>query len=133
VDGHGGVGGERGGQVARGGLDGATYAWGEEFTPAGRFMANTWQGEFPVQNTQQDGYVGTSPVGAFPPGGYGLLDMIGNVWEWTCDWCQPHAEISHACCTVTRPAARMAQPMDTGTSHLGFRCIVRPQAGSDEY
>ena len=72
--------------AARGGLDGATYAWGEEFMPQGRPMANTWQGEFPWQNRLEDGYEGTSPVGAFPPNGYGLYDLIGNVWEWTSDW-----------------------------------------------
>ena len=72
--------------AARGGLDGAEYAWGDELTPGGRQMANTWQGEFPHQNLAQDGYRRTSPVTAFPPNGYGLHDMIGNVWEWTCDW-----------------------------------------------
>jgi formylglycine-generating enzyme required for sulfatase activity len=72
--------------AARGGLDGATYAWGEQFIPGGRWMANTWQGEFPVENTRADGYEGTAPVGQFPPNGYGLFDMIGNVWEWTSDW-----------------------------------------------
>src|SRR5436309_2920447 len=72
----------------RGGLDGATYVWGEDFTPGGRWMANTWQGEFPVQNTRDDGYDDTSPVGRFPPNGYVLVDMIRNVWEWTADWYQ---------------------------------------------
>jgi sulfatase modifying factor 1 len=152
--------------AARGGLDGAEFAWGDEFTPDGTWMANTWQGEFPVQNLKQDGYEGTAPVGIFPANGYGLLDMIGNVWEWTTDWYQSHAETSHACCTIDnprggdlersydpqspltriprrvmkggshlcspnycrryRPAARMPQTIDTSTSHLGFRCILRP-------
>jgi formylglycine-generating enzyme required for sulfatase activity len=151
--------------AARGGLDGAEFAWGEELTPGGAWMANTWQGEFPIQNLREDGYEGTAPVGSFPPNGYGLVDMIGNVWEWTTDWYQSHADISHACCTVDsprggerelshdpaltgvriprkvmkggshlcapnycrryRPAARMPQAIDTATSHLGFRCIVR--------
>src|SRR6476661_7005464 len=72
--------------AARGGLDGAPYAWGDELTPGGRPVANTWQGEFPWQNEKLDGYEGTSPVGVFPPNGYGLYDMCGNVWEWTSDW-----------------------------------------------
>ena len=72
--------------AARGSLDGAEYAWGNEFAPRGRAMANTWQGDFPWNNLLLDGYEGTSPVDAFPPNGYGLLDMIGNVWEWTTDW-----------------------------------------------
>jgi len=155
--------------AARGGLDGAEFAWGDELNPDGRWMANTWQGEFPIQNTQDDGYEGTSPVGAFPANGYGLYDMIGNVWEWTADWYTRHDVSDHACCGGTdrsgrhedddrqqsidqrdpariprkvmkggshlcapnycrryRPSARMAQPVDTSTSHLGFRCITRP-------
>lgn len=68
--------------AARGGLDGAEYAWGDDRTPDGVVMANTWQGSFPYRNT---GWGGTSPVGSFPPNGYGLMDMIGNVWEWTSD------------------------------------------------
>ena len=72
--------------AARGGLDGAEFAWGDELTPGGRWMANTWQGEFPVRDTGQDGYRGTSPAGACPANGYGLPDMIGSVWEWTADW-----------------------------------------------
>jgi formylglycine-generating enzyme len=75
--------------AARGGLDGADYAWGNELTPNGRHMANTWQGEFPLYNSLDDGYFRTSPVGAFPSNGYGLYDMIGNVWEWTSDWYAP--------------------------------------------
>jgi formylglycine-generating enzyme required for sulfatase activity len=71
--------------AARGGLDSATYTWGEEFAPKGRMMANTWQGEFPWQNLRTDGYEGTSPVGTFPANGFGIYDMAGNVWEWTVD------------------------------------------------
>ena len=75
--------------AARGGLDEKAYAWGDEFLPGDKHMANTWQGEFPWQNLQSDGYPRTSPVDAFPANGYGLLDMIGNVWEWTTDWYVP--------------------------------------------
>ncbi|GAA1055740.1 sulfatase-modifying factor 1 [Agromyces luteolus] len=68
--------------AARGGLDGAEFAWGDERTPDGVVMANTWQGSFPYRN---EGWGGTSPVGSFPPNGFGLLDVVGNVWEWTSD------------------------------------------------
>jgi formylglycine-generating enzyme required for sulfatase activity len=145
--------------AARGGLAGAEFAWGDEFMPKGKPMANTWQGEFPYENTLLDGFEGTSPVGRFPPNGYGLYDVAGNVWEWTTDWYtsnhQPGSPCcagdlraasidpndstaiprkvmkggSHLCapnyCQRYRPAARMAQAIDTTTNHLGFRCIVR--------
>jgi sulfatase modifying factor 1 len=140
--------------AARGGLDGKVFAWGDEFAPDGRMMANTWQGEFPWQNLRLDGYDGTSPVAGFPPNGYGLYDMTGNVWEWTCDLfaataapaspcCGPaHAgeDIaqrvikggSHLCapnyCLRYRPAARQGEAVDTSTGHLSFRCIARPGA-----
>jgi formylglycine-generating enzyme len=157
--------------AARGGLDGAEYAWGDEFTPGGKQMANTWQGAFPQQNLKQDGFERTSPVRSFPPNGYGIYDMIGNVWEWTTDFwstrhtadapkaccvphnprggaeaqsydpCQPEIRIprrvlkggSHLCapnyCRRYRPAARHAEAVDTSTSHIGFRCVVRPGVG----
>ncbi|HEX2741740.1 MAG TPA: formylglycine-generating enzyme family protein [Rubrobacter sp.] len=89
--------------AARGGLEGATYIWGDEFAPEGRMMANTWQGRFPWQNLKIDGYEGTSPVRAFPANGYGLHDMAGNVWEWTSDSFAPHpAEQAKSSCCVPR-------------------------------
>jgi formylglycine-generating enzyme required for sulfatase activity len=151
--------------AARGGLAGAAFAWGDKFSPEGKLMANTWQGDFPVENLMLDGFERTAPVGSFPPNGYGLYEMTGNVWEWTTDWYQEHGQISHSCCGSVnprggkrensydpatpeikiarkvmkggsylcapnycrryRPAARMAQPVDTSTCHLGFRCIAR--------
>lgn len=91
--------------AARGGLEGAAYAWGEEFMPRGQVMANTWQGEFPWQNLNEDGYEGTSPVGTFAPNGYGLFDVAGNVWEWTCDLYRPRHpdEVTKACCIPRNP------------------------------
>jgi sulfatase modifying factor 1 len=72
--------------AARGGLEDAEFAWGDTFLQDGRHMANTWQGDFPHQNTLDDGWARTSPVGAYPANGHGLYDMIGNTWEWTADW-----------------------------------------------
>ncbi len=133
--------------AARGGLAGATYAWGDEPQSTGGLKANTWQGSFPYRNTGANGWVGTSPVGAFPPNGYGLVDVTGNVWEWTSTaWssrhdsascsCSPGTPIaasaarvvkggSHLCapeyCLRYRPAARTQQAIDSSTTHLGFR------------
>jgi formylglycine-generating enzyme len=138
--------------AARGGLEEAVFAWGDDHSPGGRLMANTWQGDFPWQNLRANGYEGTSPIGAFPPNGYGLLDVTGNVWEWTCDYftaspgasskacCAPPSPGepiarrvikggSHLCapnyCLRYRPAARQGEGVDTSTQHIGFRCIVR--------
>jgi len=153
--------------AANGGLEDNEFAWGDEFMPGNRAMANTWHGEFPIEKNNPPGQERTSPVKTYSANGYGLYDMIGNVWEWTTDWfsakhaadapkacCipenprggseigsydprQPNIKIprkvlkggSHLCapnyCRRYRPAARHAQPVDTSTSHVGFRCVVR--------
>lgn len=160
--------------AARGGLDDVDYAWGNELAPGGAVLANYWRGLFPFANLREDGGYRTTPVGTFPPNGYGLLDMIGNVWEWTDDWfslprgtrrakgqrsccgipdprggtrrgsidpATPQIPIgrkvlkggSHLCaqnyCQRYRPAARHAQMIESATSHIGFRCVMRPKRG----
>ena len=75
--------------AARGGLDRKKFTWGDQLMPNGKPMANTWQGKFPFSNTMEDGFLGTAPVGSFPPNGFGLYDMAGNAWEWCADWYQP--------------------------------------------
>ncbi len=95
--------------AARGGLDGAEFAWGDALLPDGRQMVNNWQGDFPWQNLLEDGFEWTAPVGSFPPNGYGLFEMTGNVWEWTTDWYQDHGKIRKACCTLENPRGAKAE------------------------
>ncbi len=137
--------------AARGGTS-TTFAWGDDAAPDGRLMANTWQGRFPFRNDGALGWVGTSPVGTFPPNGFGLVDMIGNVWEWTTTQFSAHHRLdgpvesccapstadpsvtqtlkggSHLCapeyCLRYRPAARSPQSQDSATTHIGFRCVA---------
>jgi formylglycine-generating enzyme required for sulfatase activity len=75
--------------AARGGLDRNLYSWGNDLKPGGKAVSNTWQGRFPARDAGEDGFLGTSPVEAFPPNGFGLYDMGGNVWQWCADWYRP--------------------------------------------
>jgi formylglycine-generating enzyme len=134
--------------AARGGLEQRRYPWGDELTPDGVFMCNTWQGRFPEVNTGEDGYPGTAPAGAFLPNGYGLYNVVGNVWEWCADWFSPTYHVagprdnpvgppsgqsrvvrggSYLChksyCNRYRVAARSANTPDSSAGNLGFRCL----------
>ncbi|UVC09600.1 formylglycine-generating enzyme family protein [Rhizobium sp. TH2] len=107
--------------AARGGLEASEYVWGDEMTPGGHHMANTWQGQFPIQNSRDDGFEGTAPVGSFPANGYGLFDMAGNVWEWTTDWYQEHGKIESPCCTISNPrGANQADSLDPSLPEIAI-------------
>lgn len=150
--------------ASRGGKAGQLYAWGDELQPNQKWMANIWQGKFPVKDTGEDGFAGIAPVAQFPPNPYGLYDMAGNVWEWCADWYQPdyyeqlaavggvarnpqgpkdsvdpsepgvpkrvHRGGSYLCtyeyCTRYMIGSRGKGAPDTGTNHLGFRCVKDP-------
>jgi len=148
--------------AARGGLSGKTYAWGDELKPGGKWMANIYQGQFPVKDTGEDGFAGLAPVAKFPPNGYGLYDMAGNVWQWCSDWYrhdyysmlasqggvprnpkgpasgepdQPQRAQrggSFLCtdqyCSRYMMGTRGKGDIDTGSNHLGFRCVIAPAA-----
>jgi len=135
--------------AARGGLVQKRYPWGNELMPDGKAYCNIWQGEFPLVNTKEDGYVGTSPVKSFPPNGYGLYQMAGNVWEWCMDWFTKDHESKgglnnsqgpesgdskvirggsylchHSYCNRYRVAARSFNTPDSSTGNMGFRCVM---------
>lgn len=103
--------------AARGGLERKRYAWGDDFRPGGKYMANTWQGVFPVKNSADDGFAGLAPVGSFPANGYGLHDMAGNVWNWCGDWYGAalyHALPVAACCQCPTGPALSSDPANPG-------------------
>ncbi|MFB1081586.1 formylglycine-generating enzyme family protein [Jeotgalibacillus sp. JSM ZJ347] len=134
--------------AARGGLLQQKYPWGNELYPDGEHYCNIWQGEFPVTNTEADGYVGTAPVHTFPPNGFGLYNMAGNVWEWCSNLFdsqrtgnttvseftpeRPKAMRggSYLChksyCNRYRVAARSSNTPDSSSGNIGFRCALDP-------
>ncbi|KAL7300999.1 hypothetical protein TKK_0006272 [Trichogramma kaykai] len=134
--------------ACRGGLKDRLYPWGNKLTPNDEHRTNIWQGEFPTNNTEEDGFFGTSPVTYFPPNGYDIYNIVGNVWEWTSDWWQPSHDVGtlknpkgavsgkdkvkkggsylchHSYCYRYRCASRSQNTPDTSAGNLGFRCAV---------
>jgi formylglycine-generating enzyme len=135
--------------AARGGLEQCRYPWGNMLTPEGEHRCNIWQGEFPTRNTVKDGHAGTAPVDSFPPNGFGLHNVSGNVWEWCRDWFSPTFHVggprenpigpprgtsrvirggSYLChksyCNRYRVAARSSNTPDSSTGNAGFRCAA---------
>ncbi len=142
-------------KAARGGRVGSTYPWGDELTTGGKFNCNIWQGEFPKFNSGDDGFIGTAPVYAFTPNGYGLYNVCGNTWEWCADWWSDNSRYrskdtkiitnpkgpvsgeskvikggSYLChesyCNRYRTSARAYQAKKGSTAHIGFRCVADP-------
>jgi formylglycine-generating enzyme required for sulfatase activity len=153
-------------RAARGGKERLRFTWGDDPTPDGRRLAKFWEGDFPWRNDPSDGFERTAPVGTYPPNGFGLVDLAGNVWEWTDDWYAEGQTDSGGCCVPRdprgpdreasfdprqpqfrvprkvikggsflcadeycqryRPGARRPRMVDTGMSHIGFRCVEQP-------
>jgi formylglycine-generating enzyme required for sulfatase activity len=141
--------------AARGGLEQRRYPWGDELTPGGRHMCNTWQGVFPTHNTGDDGHIGTAPVKSYRPNGYGLYNMVGNIWEWCADWfsashhrtaprTDPTGPLegaarvmrggSYLChdsyCNRYRVGARSSNTPESSTGNLGFRVAAPDEGGA---
>jgi formylglycine-generating enzyme required for sulfatase activity len=150
--------------AARGGLERKLYPWGDEFRPGGKWMANTWQGRFPLEDTGEDGFKGIAPVAQYPPNGYGLYDMAGNVWQWCSDWYRADTyrlfadsgalirnpkgpsssddpdepgtpkRVQRGCsflcsdqyCARYMVGTRGRGEPDSGSNHIGFRCVKTP-------
>jgi formylglycine-generating enzyme required for sulfatase activity len=140
--------------AARGGTASRRYPWGDELAPGGRHRCNIWQGTFPTENTAEDGWAATSPVASYPPGGFGLYDTAGNVWEWCADWFDPHyyarspvddprgpaptgfavlrggSYLCHAAyCNRYRSAARSSSTPHSSSANCGFRTVAGRRAG----